>query len=136
MKKLIALLAVALCAGSAFAQMDDATFSLSSITTNSDSASYVLRGEIEAINVIIPAGKTATVAVATSEATVFSASLTSSTDGIFYPRAQVTTTDGTASLTNAVLTKFVAAGTVTATVTPGVGATGTNSYTVKVIYKK
>lgn len=141
MKK-IALIALALLAfsGIAQAQMDDVTYSLSSVTTNTDSATYVVRGVVEAVYAVIPATKTATVAVATaSGVTLFSKSMTSATDGYFPVLFPAYSSSGTAlttvisDSTNTIYTKIGVADAVTATVTPAEGTTGTNSYFVKLI---
>ena len=135
MKKLIAVLLLPVAA--ALAGMDDVNYSLSSVTTNQDSAAYVVRGSIEAINITVAATKTATVTVATSEGTVFSKSLTAATDGVFYPRvAAVDAAGNGASATNALVAKFVSAGALTCTVAPAADTTGTNDYSVKVIISK
>lgn len=148
MKKFLPVLFGALFgAVAAFAQMDNATYTFSDIVTDdTGSKAYTLRGEIEAIYIDMPTTKTATVAVATAEATVFSKSMTA--DGVYYPRTQsddytgtgltwLTTGDGsTNAAANVIWGKFVAAGAVTVTITPEAATTGTNDYTVKVIYKK
>jgi hypothetical protein len=131
----------------ALAQMDNATYTFNDLVADEDdSSAYVLRGEIEAIYIDMPSTKTATVAVATAEDTVFSKVMTA--DGVFYPRTQsdssagagltwLTTGDGsTNAAANVIWGKFVAAGAVTVTVTPDAATSGTNDYTVKVIYKK
>jgi hypothetical protein len=148
MKYLTAILAVVLASLSvpAIAGMDDVTYSLSAITTNQDSAAYTVRGQVEAVYVSIPATKTATVSLATaSGVTIFSKSMTSATDGYFpvlfpaYSSAGVALTsltsgDGsTNAVENAIYTKLGVADVVTATVEPGVGTTGTNAYTAKLI---
>jgi len=51
MKKMICALLIALVAGAAFGQMDDRTFSVSTVTTNVGTKAYVLRGELESVYV-------------------------------------------------------------------------------------
>lgn len=147
MKKMLFLgLIVALALGAlpAFGEMDNRDFTVSTVTTNVGTKAYTLRGDVAGINVVIPANKTCTVAIATAEATIFSkADMTSATDG-FFPilvpaystaAAALTVVDA-GSNTNAVYVKAPMAGAVTATFTPKADTTGTNSYTATVIYRK
>lgn len=135
---------VALGAVSALAEMDNRDFTVSTVTTNVGTKSYTLRGEVEGINVVIPTGKTCTVAIATAQQTIYTGTaLTTATDGYFPVRLAIVDSTGTAisevdagSNTNSVYAKAAMAGTVTATFTPAAGTTGTNSYTATVIYKK
>lgn len=150
MKKLICVFVALLASISAsFAGMDDVTFNLSSITTNADSETYVVRGSVEAVNVVIPSGKTATVAFATaSGVTLFSKSMTSSTDGYFPIRYNVYGSTGSLltyqatagaaanTYTNSIVDRIGIAESVTATVTPADNTTGTNSYTATLIINK
>lgn len=150
MKKLLAILAVTgLSLGSARAEMDDVTFTLSSVTNLTDSATYVVRGYVEAVNVVIPANKTATVSIATaSGVTLFSKAMTSATDGYFpirYPvygstgsllTYQATAGAAANTFTNSVVDRIGIAEAVTATVTPEAATTGTNTYTATLIVKK
>jgi len=151
MKKFLACLIVA-CAAFAIparAEVDDVTFSLSSITTNEDSATYMVRGSVEGVIIAIPTAKTATVSIATaSGVTLFSKSMTSATDGYIPLRHQVYGSTGSAltyqsassdaanTYTNAVLGVVSIAEKVTATVAPAASTTGTNAYTVKLIIRK
>ena len=132
MKKLFFTLLIGLIAVSAFAAMDSRDFSASTITTNAASSTFVLRGELSGIYATIPTGKTCTVAVATSEGTVFSKSLTAS--GAFFPR--VACHDIAGAVTNSIAGFAPLAGPVTATFTPAAATTGTNAYAVKVIYNR
>ena len=144
MKKFVILVLVAMVGLSAYAQMDTRDFSASLVTTNVGTQSFTLRGEVEGINVVIPAGKTCTVAIATSQQTLFSkADMTAASDGFFAVRIPTHTTAGVAitavdngSNTNSLYGKAAAAGSVTATFTPAAATTGTNTYTATVIYKK
>lgn len=150
MKKLFAILAVIAASFiPARADMDDVTFRLSSITTNADSATYVVRGSVEAVNVVIPSGKTATVAIATaSGVTLFTKSMTSATDGYFpvrYPvygstgsllTYQATATAAANTYTNSIVDRIGVAESVTATVTPADNTTATNDYTATLIINK
>jgi hypothetical protein len=142
MKKLFFALLVALVALPALAQMIDRDYDFSLVTTNAGSRAYTIRGELEGVWVEIPTGKTATVAVATAEMTVFSkADITSATDGFFPVRIPLYSTAGVAltevdagANTNAIVGKAPLAGAVTVTVTPKAATTGTNAYAVKLIY--
>jgi hypothetical protein len=143
MKYLSILLVLAALAVPARAEMDDVTYTLSAITTNQASAAYVVRGQIEAINAVIPANKTATVTIATaSGVTIFSKAMTSATDGYFPVLVPAYTTAGAAitevidGSTNTVYTKLGVAEKVTATVEPAANTTGTNTYTATIIVKK
>lgn len=143
MKKMICVLILAVLAVSVFAEMDSRAFSASLVTTNVGTQVFVLRGTVEGVYATIPTGKTGTIALATSEGQFFSKSMTSATDGLFLPRAALHSTAGVAltevdngSNTNALVGSFPLAGPVTATFTPAADTTGTNSYSVTVIYNK
>ena len=143
MKHLSFILVLAAFAIPAIAETDDVNYTLSAITTNVASSTYVVRGSIEAINAVIPAGKTATVAIATaSGVTLFSKSMTSSTDGYFPVLVPAYDTTGAAiteiidGSTNTVYTKLSVAESVTTTVTPAANTTGTNTYKATIIVNK
>lgn len=131
MKKFAFIAAMLMIAASAKAEMDSVKFTLSAATTNVADEAYVIRGQIEGIYVDVTAGKTQTVAVATAQDTILSASITA--DGMYYP-VQLGNNDSGAS-TNAFV-RFPAAGDVTVTVTPAANTTGTNTTEVTVIYSK
>jgi hypothetical protein len=144
MKKILCTMLIALVACAAFGQMDNRVYSKSLITTHVGSAAYTLRGALEAVNVVIPAGKTCTVAVASTQGTLFSKSdMTADTDGLFFPRIAVHSTAGvaltevdTGSNTNSLYDKAVMAGAVTVTFTPKAATTETNTYSAELIYSK
>ena len=150
MKYLSILLVLAAIAVPARAEMDDVSYTLSAITTNQASASYIVRGEIEGVIVTIPANKTGTVTVATaSGVTLYTGTaLTSATDGyvaLRYPAqssAGATLTSLTAqpaaanTATNVIYTKIGIAELVTATIAPAANTTETNTYSVKLIVNK
>lgn len=131
MKKLAIIAAVLFAAVSARAEMDSVKFTLSCATTNVDSETYVIRGQIEGIYVDVTAGKTQTVAVAGTQDSFLSASITA--DGMYYP-VQVGNNDSGATTNTFV--RFPSAGDVTVTVTPAAATTGTNTTEVTVIYSK
>ena len=122
--------------------MDIRPFDFNLVTTNAGSKSFVLRGELEGVNVVIPANKTATVSVATAQMTLFSkADITSATDGYFPVRIPLYSTAGAAltevdagSNTNSLVGKAAMAGSVTVTVTPKAATTETNDYAIGVIF--
>lgn len=132
MKYLVIAVAILAAVFSVKAEMDSAKYTLSTVTTNVASKTYVLRGQIEGIYVDVTAGKTQTVAVASALDTFLSASITA--DAMYYP-VQVGNTDAGVAVTNTFV-RFPAAGDVTVTVTPAAGTTGTNTTQVTVIYSK
>lgn len=132
-KMLIGLLGVLAC-GSVMAAADSRDFSCSVASVSTGTASYVVRGDIEAVRVIVPAGATGTVTLATANETVFTKSdMTAS--ATFYPRLKVNTSAGGTNLTEGVTDKYVSAGLLTATVVNSASLI-TNTYTVRVIYNK
>lgn len=141
MKKFIIVLALALIAiVPARAEVTDTPYSLSAVTTNQASASYIVRGQVEGILITIPATKTAAVTVATSSGTTLftKSGLTSATDGFIPLQFPFYGSDGVALYagTNAVVGKVGIAESVTATVAPAANTTGTNTYSVKLITSK
>ncbi len=139
MKKLIGL-GLLLSATLAFAEMRDVTYSVSVVGTETNSKSYVVRGEIMAIRVTVPEGATGNITVATSEQTILSKSGVSAST-TYYPKVATHNTSGTAisfvdfaSNSVPLYANPVSAGLLTTTV---VGASaGTNTYTIKVIVKE
>ena len=141
MKKMLMIAILAAFAQAGFAAMDDRDYSVAVIGTATNSQSFVLRGELEAVYVTIPASATGTVTVATSQGTVFTKSaLTAS--GVYFPRVALQTTAGAAATfvggtnntANAWYGKAPLAGSVTVTV---IGESeGTNTYGAKIIYNK
>jgi len=151
MKKLVYILAVLVAFSvTANAELDNVSYTLTSITTNQSSSAYIVRGEIEGVIVEIPTGKTGTVTVATaSGVTLYTGSaLTSATDGyvaLRYPAktsagATITHLTGQPALANAatniIYTKIGVAELVTATIAPAADTTGTNTYSVKLVINK
>ena len=139
-KTVLVALMLAAFGGVAFGEMDDKVFNVSVIATATNSASYVLRGELQGVHVDVPAGATGTVTVASSQMTLFTKSAIAA-DAYFPVRIPVYSTAGAAltvvdagSNTNAVVDRAAMAGAITATVI-GTG-TATNAYKVTLIYKK
>lgn len=146
MNKILSVLiiaAVAAIAAPAVAQVDQTTLTAICLTGSANTASAVVKGEVEAIKCVIPANSTATVSIATSQGqTLFSRSCTGS---VFYRvRGTVTDVDGTLiastfgpgvvaqAKTNTVTQydRFYVADTITATFTPHAdmgGVTKTNA---------
>lgn len=136
MKKILTVIAALLgLSALAFAGMDDVQYRISTVTTNAGSATYVVRGSLEAVNLVIPSGKTASVSVATSSGqTLFTrTAATAATDGIFPVLFPAYDAAGTAILTNNFMVKFPLAEAVTVTVTPAANTTETNTYTTTLI---
>jgi hypothetical protein len=94
----VILAAVGILAGVARAAMDDKAFNLTTATSATNSASYVLRGVLEGVYVNAPANSTGAVTVATAHETLFSASIT--TDAMYRPRVSTHTTAGAAATFN------------------------------------
>jgi hypothetical protein len=142
MKK-ITFVALALIAGCVIAQagMDDRPYSLTVIATATNSKTYVLRGELEAVHVAIPAGATGSVNVASAQTTLFNKTGIDAS-AIYYPRATLHTTAGVAATfvggtnnaANAHYGKQAMAGEVTVRV---IGeSAGTNTFVTTLIYKQ
>lgn len=165
MKKIMAIIA-ALAAGvmiaaPSFAGMDTVVYNLSAIgvtTAATNSATYVVRGEIESIYVDVGTATTGTLTIADSYGTIFTKSVSS--DAQYFPRVAGQTTAGTAltmttlgsdsgGATSNTFTsasggiggcqKIAVAGDVTATIVQtktGGGDTYTNAYVVTLIVNK
>lgn len=139
MKKLLALaFIVTAIALPVKAQVDHRTFGpYSLVTTNSDTKTFALHGSVESIYIDNAASKTSVVLITSSEGTVFS--LTSTADAL-YPLNAPTFTSLGANASNA--TQFVAwkppfvSGDLTVRVAGAADTTGTNSTTVKVIFRR
>jgi hypothetical protein len=143
MKYIAIIFAAIAISANARASMDDVQYTLTSIITNQASATYVVRGTIDAVNAVIPANKTATVTIVTaSGVTIFSKAMTSATDGYFPILVPAYTTAGDAittiinGSTNIVYRTLSVADSVTATVAPAANTTGTNTYTATLIVNK
>lgn len=141
MKKAGLLVALMLCVGAAYGSMDDKLYSIAVVSTATNSSSLVLRGELEAVHIDVPTGKTGTVTVATAQDTLLTKAGIAA-DVVYYPRVATHTTaaaaatfvGGTNNVANTWYTKPVMAGAVTVTV---IGqAAGTNTFNVRLIYKK
>jgi len=142
MKKILSAI-VALFAAfslSARAEMDDVSVSATLVTTNSQSWTYVLRGEIQGVYVDVAAGKTNAVLITSGEQTIFNANVAS--DSYFPLLAPAFSTTGVAlteiisGSTNAVLKPIAVAGPVTIRLAGAANTTGTNAVSAKIIIKK
>jgi len=92
------LVTLGLLAGVGFAAMDDKDYNLSAATSETNSASYTLRGVLHGVYVNAPANSTGAVTVATANETLFSRSITA--DGMYRPRVSTHTTAGAAATFN------------------------------------
>lgn len=144
MKKICIALIVLLAAWEAHAQMSDWEQTASLITTNSESWSQFIRGTLEGVHVNVAATKTNVVLI-TSEDDQTLFSLTASADG-FYPilvpaygttGSALTFVGGGATndTANTWYTKMPVASKVTMRVAGAADTTGTNSVTVRLIWK-
>ena len=97
MKKFGAMLVtLGLLASVGLAGMDDKDFNIAVVGSTTNSASYVLRGELNGVYVNVPAGTlTGTVTVATAHETLFTRAITA--DGMYRPRVTTHTTSGAAA---------------------------------------
>ena len=144
MKKLaIALALVAAFAVAASAQMDQYVLESSSITTNVGTDSVVLAGEIYSIYLDSPASKTNGVAIKDSLGNTVLSVAALTADGLYYPVTPRHSTAGAAltivdngSNTNAVYGPIAVVSTLTMTVTPDAGTTGTNTTKAYITFKK
>lgn len=123
---LAALLAV--LAVSAFGGMLTRDYSVTVISTATNSQSLVVRGELAGVWIDAPANATGTVSVATRGATIFTASAVTA-DVTYYPVVQSVNSTGTVE---AVFSKIPLAGSTTVQVIGG--SAGTNAWPVKLIY--
>ncbi len=136
MKKLaIALALVAAFAVAASAQMDQYVLESTSITTNVGTDSVVLAGEIYSIYLDSPASKTNGVAIKDSLGNTVLSVAALTADGLYYPVTPRHSTAG-AALTNAVYGPIAVVSTLTMTVTPDAGTTGTNTTKAYITFKK
>lgn len=125
-----------------FAAMENVQFTGSiPATTATALGPYVLRGELNGIQVIGPVGSTATVAITSGGYTIFSKAAITAGTNFFFPRAQIHNTSGTAqtivdsgSNTNSVFGFIPLWGPVTVTITKTDLAT--NTWSVQTIYNK
>lgn len=128
---IIAFVALASVATAQVRDVDFGTYSL--VTTNSDSKAYTVYGLVESVYIDNAASKTSVVLVTSSQGTVFS--LTSTADGLYYPRVLTHNTSG-AVLTNAQATadyaKIALSGLLTVRVAGAADTTGTNSTAVSI----
>lgn len=144
MKKLSIALIVLLAAGAVSAQMSDWEQTASLITTNSDSWSQFIRGTLEGVHVNVAAKKTNVVLITSEDdQTLFSATVSADA---FYPilvpaygttGSALTFVGGGATndTANTWYTKMPVASKVTMRVAGAANTTGTNSVTVRLIWK-
>ena len=148
MKKLSLALIVMLAAGAVSAQMSDWEQTASLVTTNSDSWSQFIRGTLEGVHVNVAAKKTNVVLITSEDdQTLFSATVSADA---FYPiLVPAYGTTGSALTesysiwnnitnsvgTNPIYTKLPVASKVTMRVAGAADTTGTNSVTVRLIWK-
>lgn len=131
--KISMLVAVMLCAGIAFAGADQAILSASVTAGTTNTASAVIKGDVENIQIVIPAGCTSTVSLATSGGvTLFSKSGMTAGTTTYNVRVPVHTTAGVAASvvdsganTNSVYVKATVLDTVTGTYINNGAATAT-----------
>lgn len=150
MKKIIAIIAIAIAGFSAQAAMDDVTSSGTTITTAGFTNSYMVRGEVEGVIVSIPSAKTATVTIVTaSGVTLYTGTaLTEDTDGYIPLRYQAKGSTGSGltwitaqasiagAATNIIYDNIGVAELLTFTINPAANTTGTNTYSAKLIINK
>jgi len=141
MKRLIVMALALLAMGvAAQADMDCRPYSLTVIGGATNSKTYVLRGELEAVHVSVPAGATGAVNVASSQGTLFNKTGVDAS-AVYYPRVALHTTAGVpatfvagSAVTNAWYGKPVMAGEITVRLIGEVAA-GTNTFVTTLIYK-
>jgi hypothetical protein len=144
MKKMIVFLSlIAIAAVSAFAEMDSRVYTLQAIAAATNSANYVIRGELEAIKVDCVGTSTGTVTVTTAELTAFNKA-TIAADATFLPRIATHTTAGAAATfvggtndtANTWYGKVPLSGVVTVRYIGESAASTTNNVVVTLIYSK
>ena len=136
-KALVGLAAFIATSVALFAGMEDREFGCSVIGTATSTVTYVLRGELQAVNVDFTAGRTGTVTVASDELTLFSKADIAA-DATFLPRA-ATHDKGGVVLTNATFGGYAAppmAGAVTVTVVGQDALSRTNDAKITLIYEQ
>jgi hypothetical protein len=138
MKKVLAGLAAFVATSVAlFAGMEDREFACTVIGTATNTVTYVLRGELQAVQVDMTTPSTCTVTVASDELTLFSkASITA--DATYLPRVATHDNAGTV-ITNASFGGYDAppmAGPITVTVVGQDAGGRTNAAKVTLVYKQ
>lgn len=143
MKKLaIALALFAALAASASAQMDQYVLSSTSITNDVGTDTAVIAGEIYSIYLDSAASKTNAVAITDSLGNTVLSVAALTADGLYYPVTPRHSTAGAAltivdnGSTNAVYGPIAVVSTLTMTVTPDAGTTGTNTTKAYITFKK
>lgn len=150
MKKVLAIFALLAFCGSSHAFMDNQGKTFSLITTNSDSVTYALRGDMEAVYVDVAANKTNVILI-TDSFGYTNFTKTVSADQYFPVRVPLFDRTGTAIAdtysiyntvtngltgTNPLYGKYPLAGNITIRAAGADNTTGTNSVTVQIIYNK
>lgn len=130
----------------AHAQMNDVAYNLTVVGTGTNSAGYVLRGELEAIHVDVVGTTTGTVTVTSNDGRTLFTKASIAADATYLPVAALHTTAGAAATFNTYSqTGMVAnaqawygkqpmAGKITVTLIGEDGATVTNNTIVTLIY--
>jgi len=135
----IGFVAIALMACIALAGVDNVPFGGSVKNTAAITNSVVVRGELGGVQVTLPTAMTCTVAITSSEGTIFSKTVGGAAGNQYftlrYPTygstgSALTFTDSTGSMTNAVYGPLVIASKVTAIITGSTPASGTNTVSV------
>ncbi len=142
---IVAVLALALCAGPALAAMDDVPFDASVKNTAAVTNNVVVRGEVSGVLVTLPTAMTCTVAITSSEGTIFSKTVGGAAGNQYwtlrYPTYGSTGTalgftDSTGTTTNVVYGSLGVASKVTAVITGSTPASGTNTVVVRLNVNK
>jgi hypothetical protein len=142
-KLLIGMMGVLALSVSAFADMDLMRYSISVTgagTAATNSITRVMRGHLEAVRIQGVAASTGVVTVVTDQGTVFTKTVTESSDATWRPRIATHDASGNAYVvvpyTNAVLDKVALAGNVKVQVISTQAANTNHTYIVDLLFKK
>jgi hypothetical protein len=135
----IVFVSMFMLAGLSLAGMDDVQFGGSVKNTSAITNAYVVRGEIGGVLVTLPTAMTCTVAITSSEGTIFSKTVGGAAGSSYYElRYPAYGSTGSALTfdTNVVYTALSVASKVTAVTTGVAPASGTNTVVVQLNVKK
>lgn len=141
MKKLLcAVASIILLVGVVVAGVDDVNFGGSVANTAAITNNVVVRGDIGGVLVTLPSAMTCTVAITSSEGTIFSKTVGGAAGNTYYSLrypmygstgVALGYTDSTGTTTNSVYGPLSVAGKVTAVITGSTPASGTNAVVVR-----
>jgi hypothetical protein len=134
------LAAVLACASIVFASMEAQDYNFTVVAANAYTNSYILRGEVKAVEIDVAAGSTQAVVITSGQATLFTKTCTADARyDLLYPAyssAGAALTDAGTTITNVIRTVGAVAGAVKVVATGDAGQTATNALKVTLIYEE